>query len=273
MSALQTFPTEKKSFNLGSWGSLNYHQWLHPFEGKKSFSERQINLISKYIKPGDIVVDIGAHTGDTTLPYSVAAGRTGTVIAFEPNPAAYRVLLDNIYANVCSHSNIIAVNMAVTENKGMYTFHYTDPGACNGGFAEMLQEGVGVAGNVVPVNVMGVNLERWLKKKHPRLLGNISFIKIDTEGYDKNILRSISYITGKARPLIQVELYDRLTEEERIEFFLTINYIKYNAYDFSSVNKDIDMIGLPLGMEQFKSLKTISGHDLMLSPMEREWKI
>jgi FkbM family methyltransferase len=42
--------------------------------------------------PGDVVVDIGAHIGYYTLLFASLVGESGKVIAFEPDPANFRVL-------------------------------------------------------------------------------------------------------------------------------------------------------------------------------------
>jgi FkbM family methyltransferase len=52
--------------------------------------------LARLIAPGDTVVDAGANIGYATLLASLAAGPTGTVVAFEPHPALFEILTGNI---------------------------------------------------------------------------------------------------------------------------------------------------------------------------------
>jgi FkbM family methyltransferase len=51
--------------------------------------ERMIeSFYSKVIRPGDTVIDGGAHTGRHTIPLAQLVGAHGVVVAFEPLPSA-----------------------------------------------------------------------------------------------------------------------------------------------------------------------------------------
>ena len=51
----------------------------------------------RLLKPGDVVLDIGANIGAYTL--YAAKARSVPVVAFEPNPFSYRVLVHNFHLN------------------------------------------------------------------------------------------------------------------------------------------------------------------------------
>jgi hypothetical protein len=73
------------SFCIKGYGNLEFAQWEHPFAQPLVMSEGNINFYKQLIEPGDFVIDIGAHIGDTTVPMAIAAGKQGTVLALEPN--------------------------------------------------------------------------------------------------------------------------------------------------------------------------------------------
>jgi hypothetical protein len=62
------------------------------------------------------------------------------------------------------------------------------------------------------------------------MLDKLSFIKIDTEGYDKDIIRSISALIKKYKPYLITECFKQLTKEERYEFFDLIASNGYNLF-------------------------------------------
>jgi hypothetical protein len=83
---------EIKSFNLSKDGEIYYAQWLHPSESTKKISQEDIDSVRKFVKEGDLVIDIGAHTGDTTIPMAIASGKNGCILALEPNPLYIKFL-------------------------------------------------------------------------------------------------------------------------------------------------------------------------------------
>jgi FkbM family methyltransferase len=51
-----------------------------------------VDFYQRFLTKGAVAIDIGAHTGDTTVPMALAAGNTGLVLAFEPNQYVYKIL-------------------------------------------------------------------------------------------------------------------------------------------------------------------------------------
>ena len=104
---------------------INYYRWLHPFQGNWEldalFNEKELNNISKLIKPNSVVLDIGAQTGNMAVAYSLFAEN---VIAFEPNPATFEILEKNSTLNP-----ITPYNFAISEKEGECEFHYSAPGS------------------------------------------------------------------------------------------------------------------------------------------------
>lgn len=243
----------KDTFDLGKYGHIIYAKWLHPLEGDKTFTEKQIDNYCKVIKPGSTVIDIGAHTGDTAVIYSVAAGDNGKVIAFEPNQYVFDILIQN----ASLFKNIIPVNFGITDDQCSEPikkiFHYSDPDLCNGGYAQLLSAGIGAVGHYFPVEVFCINLEKFIAEHDPETYKNISFIKIDTEGFDARILKSIKNIVNVNRPIIQIERFPALSVCELEELYDSINDVNYDCYDFSCY--DIDIISsIPLTKKQFIEL-------------------
>jgi len=235
---------------------FTYHRWLHPYQGdwevEYLFSEEILSNLSKIIDPNSSVIDIGAQVGNMSIAYSLFANQ---VFSFEPNPATFEVLEKNSKLN----PNIHPFNYAISDEEGELTFHYSDMGFCNGGFATRTNFGVGVTGHQVPIDVYGINLPKFLKEETIDL-GNVSLIKIDAEGHDKDILKTLEPIITQHKPYLISEIYNGLDKSETQELIDVIHSYGYAVYD-EEINKcNLDNLGLEI--KSADDIKPGSGHNL-----------
>jgi FkbM family methyltransferase len=236
---------------------INYHRWMHPWQGdweiEALFNEKILNNLSKIIKPGSTVIDIGAQAGNMSVAYSLFADK---VISFEPNPATFEVLEKNSELNL----NIYPFNYAISDEEGPLTFHYSDNGFCNGGFATRTQYGIGVTGHKIPIDVLAVNFENFIQKNNIEV-GNISLIKIDAEGHDKDILKTLSNTITTHKPILITEIYNGLNPNEITDLLNTIHSFGYKAYD-EEINR-LDLNNLGDEIKSVTDIKPGSGHNLI----------
>jgi len=233
-----------------------YERWLHPYQGswevESLFTEQVLRNLSKIIKPDTTVIDIGAQTGYMSVAYSLFADK---VISFEPNPAAYEVL----EANARINTNILPYNFAISDTEGVLEFHYSDPGLCNGGYASSTDYGIGVTGHKVPLDVIAVDLNYFLD--YLNFKDKISLIKIDAEGHDKDIIKSIRPLIELHRPVLITEIYDGLTSSETRDLLDTVYSLGYKAYDEKTNMLDIDRLGPEI--RTIADITQGSGHNLI----------
>ena len=116
----QKYGYKVRHFNLPKDGNVEYAEWLHPSEKQKSLNQKQIDALREFLKPNDIAIDIGAHTGDTTLPMALAVGKGGCVFALEPNPYVFPVLEKNSKLNMEKTNIIPLMFAAVAEDCNMF---------------------------------------------------------------------------------------------------------------------------------------------------------
>lgn len=238
-------------YDITKWDlvGVRYAQWLHPCEGKKTFTPEGLAYWQKLIHSGDVCLDIGAHTGDTALYMSLAAGPSGLVIAVEPNPQVLPILRAN--ASLNSHiAPIIVHPYAVTETPGEFTFHYSDAHLCNGGYASSLACGVEGGMHRYPLKVTGKTIgDIWPTRR-------VGFLKIDTEGYDKEILKFSRSFILRDKPVIKTEVFPDLNTEERAQLYDALESCGYNVLteDLSrtcpkqevlDVRSCFDIVGIP----------------------------
>ena len=74
------------------------------------------HVFKKVIRPGDVIVDVGAHWGYFALLAATLCTETGKVYAFEPHPKNFAMLTRNIAANHLS--NVVTVQSAVSNCDG-----------------------------------------------------------------------------------------------------------------------------------------------------------
>ncbi|MFA5899899.1 MAG: FkbM family methyltransferase, partial [Hyphomicrobium sp.] len=83
-----------------------------------------IDLITSYLKPGDVFVDIGANCGLYALFAARAVGRAGRVVAVEPLPEMLTRLRFNVVAN--GFSNVLIFETAVGATPGQAEIHISN---------------------------------------------------------------------------------------------------------------------------------------------------
>ncbi len=73
-------------------------------------------------------------------------------------------------------------------------------------------------------------MEKYLHENFPAQLPKLELIKVDAEGYDKEILKTIPGILKQFKPNLMIECYKRLDENERNELFDVVDNFGYNLY-------------------------------------------
>ncbi|HKW15092.1 MAG TPA: FkbM family methyltransferase [Candidatus Krumholzibacteria bacterium] len=210
----RTYGHEVKRFVLEREGTVEYAQWLHPFEKPKTITQADVDGWRVFLRDGDVAIDIGAHTGDTTVPMALACGPSGLVVAVEPNPHVYKILEVNARLNAGRAAAVLPLNIAATEDDGEFEFHYWDASFGNGGYLSRLHNQK--HGHRYPLRVTGRNLERELLARIPDRLSRLALIKIDAEGYDAAVLHSLRTLINEYRPTLICEVHKKLDHEERL---------------------------------------------------------
>lgn len=208
-----------KRFELPTDGVVEYAQWLHPNETEKEITQASVDALRKFLLPGDVAIDIGAHTGDSTIPVALASGKEGCVLALEPNRYVFPILKKNSELNV-DKTNIIPLMFAATPEDAEMEFLYSDSGYCNGGRFEGMSKWL--HGHAFRLAVQGKNLHAFIAATYPELLPRIRYIKMDTEGYESAVLATLSDLIAQTKPFLKVEVYRKLDEAQRRALFRLI---------------------------------------------------
>ena len=137
------------------------------------------------LRAGDVAVDVGAHIGYYTLLAARRVGQRGVVFAFEPDPANYKLLNENIRLN--NYENVVAVQKAVTNKTGSATLFLNSSSSKNSLFlAPRSCEKRTV--------VETVSLDDFFSEYPPSLASRIKLIKMDVEGAEMLALLGMSQL-------------------------------------------------------------------------------
>lgn len=210
----RTYGHEVKHFALEREGAIEYARWLHPFEKPKTITQADVDGWRAFLRDGDVAIDVGAHTGDTTVPMALACGPSGLVVAVEPNPHVFRVLEVNARLNPGRAAGVLPLNFAATEDDGEFEFHYWDASFGNGGYLSRLHNQR--HGHRYPLRVTGRNLERELRTRVGERLAMLKLLKTDAEGYDAAVLHSMRALIDERRPVLVCEVHKKLDAGERL---------------------------------------------------------
>jgi len=208
-------------------GELRYAVWHHPHNSPAPPSAAAFNAAAQLLKPGDVAIDIGAHAGDTTIPMAAAVGPTGQVFGLEPNPYVYKILAANASLNP-SVLKIVPLPYAAMEEDGEVEFSYGDPGFCNGGAVGAVRPWK--MRSFFKVSVAGRNIANLLSNEYPDALARLAHVKIDTEGHDYAVFRSLLPIIEERRPSIRSEIHRFMPLQDRNEYLQALQSAGYECF-------------------------------------------
>jgi FkbM family methyltransferase len=231
-SSPREYPYQVETFTLPVDGDVRFARWLHPGETLKVITQDSIDAVRSFLHDGDVALDIGAHTGDSTLPIALAAGPRGRVFALEPNPYVYKVLAVNAELNP-EKTRISPLMFAAMPTDGEFEFEYSDSGYCNGGFH------AGIArwthGHFHRLRVDGRNLSAYLRAHAPDALPRLRYVKIDTEGFDRAVVDSIAELITATRPYVKTEIYKHLSNPQRDAYDVDLRRLGYRLFKCGDV--------------------------------------
>jgi FkbM family methyltransferase len=154
----------------------------------------QVELVQKVVKAGDSVIDIGAHKGQYSVLMSARSGPTGEVIAFEPDPLAAVGFKENFALNPTLKAPTL-VDAACSDVNGTIAF-YTQGGNSQSSFAESALPSGRQTEQII---VKTIRLDDWWEGNRE---GAPSFIKIDTEGAEINVLRGMPRLLQSSASIV-----------------------------------------------------------------------
>jgi FkbM family methyltransferase len=149
-----------------------------------------VRFLRQQVKPGATCFDVGANVGVYVLQFAHWRGRSGRVVAFEPNPAATEVLLKHVHLN--DMQGIVAIEeVAIGDAPGTATL-YRDQAD---GMSRLGKPNRLLLGRIEPIVVPVATLDEFCARTELRP----DWLLIDIEGFEFAALRGATHMLERGR--------------------------------------------------------------------------
>jgi FkbM family methyltransferase len=180
----------------------------------------------------DIVIDVGAYFGLFTNAAAMTLG-PNKIISIEPNFVVFQKLLLHLNANQ-TMAKVRPVNVAISEKEGEALLMVPKDRVTSSG----AQLGDSDLGNMdqnwmVCNSIKTATLDSLVPQEE---LSRITQIKIDVEGYEKQVLLSASKILTSSRPHLFIEILSTKSLQEIQKILGKYNYLPPKPLDGKMLN-------------------------------------
>lgn len=186
---------------------------IYPFF-KRRQDKQEIALLKKYIKKGDVVLDIGANIGFYTKLLSDLVGGNGKIYAFEPDKTNFSYLQKNA-ANL---KNVSLINKAVSDKTGTITLYQSD-------LLNVDHKTYATNDYTSKTEIESVSMDDIIPNK------KVDFIKIDIQGFEYFAFQGMKEIFKQNEDLkIIAELYPYGLNNSGIKVEQFVSYLRNSEF-------------------------------------------
>lgn len=176
------------------------------------YEQKLLDYIAR-LKVKGAYIDVGANIGNHCLFFALLSSAEN-VIALEPNPPIFDFLKRNVQNNKLT-DKVLVRNVAAGAKKGKCSVQ-TDPTDMIGGTKV-------VKGN----EIQQITLDEYKDR-------NITLVKVDVEGYEKNVLEGSLQMLTKQKPELFLELTTRQHFKEVYDLIKPLGYIPIASFNNSA---------------------------------------
>lgn len=198
---------------------LLYRAWKY-----RKVERNEINYLLKKIKKGQTVFDVGAHKGAYSFWMRKAVDENGKLVCFEPQQKACELL-----KRLFNDANVNVEQLALSDKNGTTDlFIKPQPGISYEASLDNKYE------NALIEEVTTTTIDDYCRENSifP------SFIKIDVEGHEQNVISGAMEVLKNLKPILIVEIEVRHIGEQALhELCNKIINLGYEAYFFYKKQK------------------------------------
>lgn len=206
------------SHTLGPFGPVMQWDYRHPH------AEGEIELLRRRLKPGSVLIDVGANVG--TFSIQLARAVDGLrVLAIEPVPEVCDALRANIAKNGVEEA-VETAQLAVSDRCGT-AIVTSDLAACN-----YVVPGEPRGAPPHSQQVVETTLDVLV---HEKALGNVDFIKCDVEGMELRVLLGAQSLLERFSPELLLEIEERWTDRYGYGASEIFEFLDKQGYDYRPI--------------------------------------
>lgn len=197
-----------------------------------------VALLNKLLKPGMVVVDVGANIGEITLVAARRVGRAGRVIAFEPVSSISDRLAEHLRFNNLSHVDIR--REALGKEKKELVPIFSSCGQSVSDENEGLASLYGASGE--PVEYVDVSTLDDIAISLS--LDTVDLIKVDIEGGELACLQGAENVLRRFQPLLIIEVQSFSAQQAGWEVKEIFQYLGSLGYEFFTIGTKGNLVHL-----------------------------
>jgi FkbM family methyltransferase len=182
--------------------------------------EPEMGFWRSYLKPGMVVIDVGANVGVYTFSAAARVGSTGKVIAVEPTALCVKCLHETIQINNLQQVSVYAV--AASDTEGSLAFRVSASSEMNEVVATSVEE-EGL------ITIPCLPLDTICEKEN---IQQVDIVKIDAEGHELSVLKGALHMLAACQPVI---LYENLAGASGVNLpvYDFLQALGYQLYRYS----------------------------------------
>lgn len=151
---------------------------------------------------GQTIYDIGGFQGIFTLFFARACGNTGKVFTFEPNPKSYENILEIIKLNNFGNIEVRKIALGSHATTGTLAVQHSDMGTAS--LQEDIKETILRKKGTATIQVEVDSLDHQIASHS---LPGPSFVKIDVEGLEMDVLLGMTDTLTRFKPKLFIEIH------------------------------------------------------------------
>ena len=193
------------------------------------FCPEILQVLQKFVRLGDTVLDIGAQLGYFSLQVARLVSSTGRVYCFEPDPRSFARLDDAIRLSRVDW--IKSFQTALSAREGTMDFYLSptlgwSTGVKNSHLEDLQQVSVRTA----PLDLMVSRGE---------IPSRIRLAKIDVEGFEMEVLRGMRNVLAESRPILVLEINVQMLHAQGTSPSEIVRFLESFEYRASRIDKDL----------------------------------
>ena len=199
-------------------------------------------IIQKFCKPGNVVMDIGANIGEWTLHMAKMVGETGRVFSIDPIPSMTQALKKTIAVNNLSQVSVSQYAMSNKIGHSKLVTPFDKDNRVKLGWSRLTGDeeycspeelmtatyrGIKEVAKINTIEVQTITLDSFISEK---CIERLDFIKIDVEGHERWVVEGGLQTLKTLKPSLVIEAGAEKKKEDREKIADQLRTLGYEIF-------------------------------------------